>query len=88
MLIDEQRNRLRYVAAKAYNTWGIGGEDIMLTFEFAPELKARFEINNHQPSPTIYVDLSIENALEFAESLIAALEGAIQIDTDYRNSQA
>jgi hypothetical protein len=92
MLTAEERNKLRHVDVRAefhaaHNTWGIGGEDIMLIFKWAKELGIKFSANNLIEGDTVYVDLSIENAIEFRNKLDAAIADAQRIDREYAESE-
>lgn len=87
MLTPEERNAFRHIEAKAHNTWGVGGEDIMLVFKWASELGVQFSMRNFGPSEVVYVDLSIENAKAFLAELQAAITGAEEIDRAYSESQ-
>ena len=87
MLTQEEKQALRYVDATALNTWGIGGEDIMLVFKWPKELEAKFSLRYLNESDTVYVDLSIQNAIEFRDALDAAIRDAQRIDRAYSESQ-
>jgi len=87
MLTQEEKTALRHVDATALNTWGIGGEDVMLVFKWHKELEVKFSMRMLNESDTVYVDLSIQNAIEFRDALDAAIRDAQRIDREYSESQ-
>lgn len=80
--------KIERVKAEAHNTWGIGGDDVMLVFEFPLSWGALFESKHMRPSNKVYVDMNITQAKEFAAMILAAATDAERIDREYSESQA
>lgn len=71
----------------AHNTWGVGGDDVMLVIKFPIEWEVKHSSRYMTEGNTVYVDMSIEDAKVYALNILKAAFDAERIEKEYSESQ-
>lgn len=71
------------VKASASNQTFIGGDDVLLYFEFPEKWEVEFSTRYMHAKDKIWIDMSYEQAIEFALAILEAAKGSKRIHDDY-----